>query len=83
MVIEGSQDPVQLATVSDVHELRLRVEPLEGGVLIVGVETAVGDFLILEELDQVHGDEAFTDASFAVDNKDEVFHESVGSASGM
>ena len=56
-----------------VDEFRIRVEPLERRVLVIGIDRAVSDPTIFQILDEVRGDEALSDSAFAVNNEVDLF----------
>jgi hypothetical protein len=60
------RDPVDLAPLLEIDEVRIRLETLERGVLVVAVDGATGDAAILEIPDEVRSEEALADAAFAL-----------------
>jgi ApbE superfamily uncharacterized protein (UPF0280 family) len=56
-----------------IDELRLWVEALERRVFVVAVDRAMSDAAIFEILNEVRGEEALSDAAFAVDDEVDLF----------
>ncbi|HEY0793598.1 MAG TPA: hypothetical protein VGD78_21230 [Chthoniobacterales bacterium] len=65
---EQRKQSVGLARFLNVHELRVRVEAQQRRVLVVGVSGAMGQPAVFQRLHEVDGEEAPTDAAFAVEN---------------
>ena len=68
-----AEHAVDFTAVLKIDELRLRVEALERRVLVVAVDRAMSDAAIFEILNEVCGEEAFSDAAFAVDDEVDLF----------
>jgi hypothetical protein len=70
--------PTRLAaefpTVVQVEKLRVRVKPFQRRILVVGINREVRNAFVLQELDEVHDEEAFPDSAFAVEDEVETFH---------
>ena len=49
-------------------------KPLQGRVLVVGVNGGMGNAFVLEILDEVDGEEAFADSALSIENEIETFH---------
>ncbi|MEP6672441.1 MAG: hypothetical protein ABJF10_24970 [Chthoniobacter sp.] len=62
----------------DVYEFRVGVEAEQRGVFVVGIGGAMGQPAVFQRLDEVHGEEAFTDAALSVENEVELFGHKVG-----
>ena len=71
--LRGREHAIDLAPVFKINELRLRMESLQRRVLVVAVDHATGDAAIFEILNEVRGEEAFSDAAFAVDDEIDLF----------
>lgn len=71
--LRSREHAVDLAAMLKIDELRLRVEALERRVLVVAVDCAMSDAAIFEILNEVRGEEAFSDAAFAVDDEVDLF----------
>src|SRR5258706_79398 len=50
------------------------MKPFQRGIFIVAINGDMGDAFVLEELDEIHGEEAFADSAFAVEDEVEAFH---------
>jgi len=72
--LQRTEDTVELAPVSELEELHVRVKPLQSRILVVAINRDVGDALVFEELDEVDGEEAFANAAFAIEDKIKAFH---------
>ena len=72
--LQRGEDPVEFSAVVQIEKLRVRVKPLQRRILVVGINRDVGDALVLEELDEVDGEETFADTAFAIEDEVETFH---------
>ena len=50
-----------------VEKSRIGMKPLQRRILVVAVNRGVSDALVFEELNEIDGEETFTDTAFAVD----------------
>ena len=57
----------------EIDELRFGVETLKRRVLVVAVDGAMSDTSIFEILNEVRGEEALSDAAFAVNDEVDLF----------
>ena len=71
--LRSREHAVDFAAVLKIDELRLRVEALQRRVFVVAVDRAMSDAAIFEILNEVRGEEAFSDAAFAVDDEVDLF----------
>ncbi len=72
-IFRSREHAVDLAAMLKIDELRLRVEALERRVLVVAVDRAMSDAAIFQILNEVDGEEALSDSSFAVDDEVDLF----------
>src|SRR6266496_2917597 len=68
-LLQRSKDAVEFTAVVQVEKSRVWVKPLQSRILVVGINGDVGDALVLEELDEIDGEEAFADTAFAVEEE--------------
>lgn len=73
-LFQRPEDAIEFTPVVQVEKMRVWVEALQRRVLVVGVNGDVRDALVLEELDEVDGEEAFADTTLAVENENEALH---------
>src|SRR5206468_6631573 len=72
--LQRTENTVELAPVCEIEELRVRVKPLQSRILVVAVNRDVGDALVFEELDEVDGEETFSNAAFAIEDEIKPLH---------
>src|SRR5205814_8562932 len=71
--VRRAEHRVERARICEVEKLGIRMEPLEGRVLVVAVESDVSNLMVFEVLDEVDGEEAFADSAFAIEDEVEAF----------
>lgn len=71
---ESAENAVEFATVVEVKKSRIGMKPLQRRVLVVTINRDVRDAPVFEELHEVDGEEAFSDAAFAIEDEVETFH---------
>ncbi len=72
--VRRREDAVEFAAVVQVEKTRVGMKPLQRRILVVGVNRDVRDTFVLEELDEIHSEEALADAAFAIQDQIESFH---------
>ena len=73
-LLQGGENAVEFTTLFQIKESGVRVKPFQRGILVVAINGNVSDAFVLEELDEIHGEEAFADSAFAVEDEVETFH---------
>src|SRR4029453_10914966 len=71
--LRSREHTVDFAAVLKIDELRFRVEAFERRVLVVAIDCAMSYAAIFEILNKIRGEEAFSDAAFAVDDEVDLF----------
>ena len=71
--LRSREHAVDFTAVLEIDELRLRVEALQRRVFVVAVDRAMRDAAIFEILNEVRGEEAFSNAAFAIDDEIDLF----------
>ena len=73
-LFQRGEDAVERASFGQVQETGVGMKPFQRRVLVVAVNRDVGNALVFEILDEVDGEEAFTNAAFAVKDENQSFH---------